>query len=94
MARLHASPDWLAPQHLDVYIKDLKIFEYQGAQHYLPIEYFDGEEALQRRIKLDKRKKELCQKNGVELIEWMFYEPVTKLELKRKLQSVNLSLKK
>lgn len=91
-ARLHASPSWLAPQHLDVYIEDLNLaFEYQGEQHFNSIEYFGGEEALQKRIKLDKRKKELCEVNGVRLIEWMFTEPVTKLELERKLKVIDLA---
>ncbi|TYS67685.1 hypothetical protein FZC76_14030 [Sutcliffiella horikoshii] len=86
-ARLHSSPDWLAPQHLDVFIEDLNIaFEYQGEQHFLAIDFFGGEGGLLKRKKLDKRKKDLCLQNGVKLVEWMFYEPVTKLELERKLE--------
>lgn len=92
-ARLHSSPDWLQPQHLDVFIEDLNIaFEYQGEQHFLAIDFFGGEEGLLKRKKLDKRKKELCEQNGVHLVEWMFYEPVTKLELERKLKSLNVSI--
>jgi hypothetical protein len=88
-ARMHASPDWLNPQHLDVYIEDMKIaFEYQGAQHFLPIEFFGGDEGLKKRLKLDQRKKELCSKHGVELIEWMFHEPVTKIVLQQKIKTV------
>ena len=37
--------EWLNRQSLDVYIPSLKIgIEYQGMQHYEPIEYFGGEE--------------------------------------------------
>ena len=90
-ARLHSSPSWLQPQHLDVFIEDLQLaFEYQGEQHFLAIDFFGGDEGFKKRVKLDNRKKELCEKNGVHLIEWMYYEPVTKLELKRKLSLVKI----
>ncbi|PGK21415.1 hypothetical protein CN902_27445 [Priestia megaterium] len=88
-ARMHASPDWLSPQHLDVYIEDMNIaFEYQGEQHFLSIDFFGGDEGLKKRLKLDQRKKALCLKYGVELVEWMFYEPVTKIILEQKMKSI------
>ncbi|QNK78081.1 hypothetical protein H7F37_03075 [Winogradskyella sp. PAMC22761] len=65
----HASPKWLGRQHLDIYLPKLKIgIEYQGAQHYEPIEFFGGKEAFEKTVERDKRKKELCKKNNCMLI--------------------------
>ena len=65
----HASPKWLGRQHLDIYLPKLKIgIEYQGAQHYEPIEFFGGQEAFEKTVERDKRKKELCEKHNCMLI--------------------------
>lgn len=66
-------PDWLGRQSLDLYIPSLRTaIEYQGVQHYLPVEFFGGEEALSQRRDLDRVKKELCAANSVRLIEWPY----------------------
>ena len=73
-------PDWLGRQSLDLYIPSLRAgIEYQGIQHYHPVEFFGGEEALARRQELDRQKKELCMQNNVRLIEWPYdLEPTVK----------------
>ena len=66
-------PDWLGRQSLDLYIPSLSTaIEYQGVQHYLPVDFFGGEEALSQRRDLDRVKKELCEANSVQLIEWPY----------------------
>lgn len=88
---------WIKPQSIDIYIPSIKCaFEYQGQQHYFSIEHFGGEEAYNKRVLLDERKRKLCIENGVKLIEWRFDEPVTKLVLRNKLKSngIELSLEK
>ena len=66
-------PDWLDHQSLDLFIPSLQTaIEYQGVQHYLPIEFFGGEEALQQRQELDRRKVSLCEENHVRLIIWPY----------------------
>lgn len=64
----HARPEWLAPQHLDVFVSDLSVaIEYQGVQHDRPIDFFGGKaghEALRQR---DARKRRLCKAHGVRL---------------------------
>ena len=53
----HARLPWLGRQHLDIYVPDLGLaIEYMGEQHYHPIEFFGGKEALKKRKELDKRK--------------------------------------
>lgn len=66
-------PDWLGRQSLDLYIPSLQTaIEYQGIQHYFPIDFFGGEEALAQRQELDQIKKQLCTENDVRLIEWQY----------------------
>ena len=66
-------PDWLGQQSLDLYIPSLRTaIEYQGIQHYRPVEFFGGEEALMLRQELDRRKRQLCAENEVRLIEWPY----------------------
>jgi hypothetical protein len=69
-------PDWLLsdsgrPLELDGFNEDLKIaFEHQGRQHAELARFFylGNENALERRIYLDRRKKRLCKQKGVRLI--------------------------
>ncbi|MBQ9643302.1 MAG: hypothetical protein IJV26_04610 [Lachnospiraceae bacterium] len=66
-------PEWLGRQSLDLYIPSLRTaIEYQGIQHYLPVAFFGGDEALEERQELDQQKKKLCEQNNVRLIEWAY----------------------
>ena len=65
----HGSPKFLGRQHYDIWIPAIKVaLEYQGDQHYKPVEYFGGNDSFQNQIVRDKRKKEISDKNGVCLI--------------------------
>lgn len=78
--------DWLGLQSLDIYIPSINTgFEYQGRQHYEVVEHFGGMEGFERRKRLDQKKRDLCQENGVKLIEWRYDEPISKVVLKDKL---------
>lgn len=66
-------PNWLGRQSLDLYIPSKQTaIEYQGIQHYLPVEFFGGEEALEQRQELDRLKREMCAENKIRLIEWPY----------------------
>ena len=66
-------PPWLGRQSLDMYIPSIATaVEYQGIQHYMSVGFFGGEEALELRKELDETKKQLCEENGVRLIEWPY----------------------
>ena len=59
-----ASPKWLGKQTFDIYIPDKSIaVEYQGRQHYEPIDFFGGVEAFKKNQERDKRKLMLAEKN-------------------------------
>ena len=82
-------PIWLGMQSLDIYIPSLSVgIEYQGIQHYKPIEHFGGEKHFLHRQANDQKKRELCAKNGVKLIEWMYTDAITEENLKKYLNSV------
>ena len=62
----------------DVYICGLKTaIEYQGKQHFEPVEYFGGKEHYERQVERDKLKLEISEANGVKLIYINYWEDVT-----------------
>lgn len=63
-------PSWLNGLELDGYCKELNIaFEYNGIQHYEYVPFFHsgGSRTLEKQLKRDKLKKELCIKNNIKL---------------------------
>ena len=65
----HSSPIWLSPMHLDVYVPELSLaVEYQGQQHYKPVEIFGGREGFEKTELRDTIKVKLCQQNEVNLL--------------------------
>lgn len=53
----------------DFYLPEQNIcIEYNGIQHYNPIEFFGGKEEFDKRIERDKIKIEYCNKNNILLI--------------------------
>lgn len=60
----------------------LVIIEYNGIQHYEPVELFGGEENLQRTQKRDKIKKEYCYSKNID-IHYIRYNQNIKEEVDR-----------
>ena len=62
-------PQWLGKQRFDIYIPEYNIaIEYQGIQHFKPIEVFGGVEGYEKTVERDNRKKQLCEENNCKLI--------------------------
>lgn len=60
----------MGKQHLDIWIPELNIaIEYHGLQHDQPVDFFGGQDAYDKNVERDNRKKTLCMENGVRLIE-------------------------
>jgi hypothetical protein len=58
------------PMQLDVFVPNLNLaFEYQGEQHFFPIEHWGGERAFVFGLKRDDEKRVACQENGIKLVE-------------------------
>ena len=80
------SPDWLSPLRFDIFIPNIRTaIEYNGQQHYRPIEYFGGLESFKAGQKRDQLKADLCERFGVTLIIWPYWQVVNDVELRRAL---------
>lgn len=72
--------DWLDLQSLDMYIPSIHTaVEYQGKQHYEPVEIFGGEEKLADNQYRDAVKHDKCRSHGINLCYW---EYTTKIRFK------------
>ena len=53
----------------DFYLKDFNtIIEFDGIQHFKPIDFFGGEESYLRNVKTDKIKNDWCSSNNIQMI--------------------------
>jgi len=85
--RRHFRPPWLGGLELDVFVPDENIaFEYQGQQHFYPVECWGGRKALDALRIRDAKKSELCRQRGVSLIAFDFTEPLTEQHVRQRLQ--------
>lgn len=63
-------PDSGYKMELDVFDAQTGLaLEYQGEQHYLAVEIWGGEDALEQQQKRDQFKREACQAAGIRLVE-------------------------
>lgn len=70
-----ASPDWLGRQRFDIFIPELSLaIEYNGQQHYAPIEHFGGQRGFEATQKRDEEKRCKAAEAGVTLIEFRYDE--------------------
>lgn len=61
--------------YVDFYLPKHNIFiEFNGAQHYKPIEYFGGKQSFERQIERDNALKKYCIDHKVKLIEIPYTE--------------------
>jgi hypothetical protein len=65
----HGHPKWLHGQHFDIWLPEWRIaVEYNGIQHYKPIDFFGGMEGYQKNIERDRRKQDLSKRHRTKLI--------------------------
>ncbi|MGF2054700.1 hypothetical protein [Vagococcus fluvialis] len=75
----HYRAEWLSNLELDVYLPNLKIgFEYQGKQHFEPIDFFGGESKFIVQRSNDIKKENICQDNNVKLYKVNYNDPLNK----------------
>lgn len=86
----HHRPEWLNRLELDVFLPDLNLaFEYQGQQHFHPVDAWGGKTKLLELVERDKLKRTLCQSNNITLIEIDYTEPMTEKYIKEKLKKAS-----
>jgi len=52
------------------------LIEYQGKQHEMPIDYFDGEVGFKTRQEHDRRKKQYAKEHNIQLLEIWYNEDI------------------
>lgn len=65
--------------YFDFYLPDNNMaIEFQGEQHYAPVDWFGGQKDYETRIQRDNYKKDWCQKNNIKLLEisWKNFENI------------------
>lgn len=86
---MHARPKFLGGLEVDVLLPNKRVaVEYQGIQHYRPIEHWGGEEAFRKLQERDKRKRELCEANGVWLVCFDYDEDLNEEIVRQRLSSI------
>lgn len=72
----------------DVYICGLKVaIEYQGLQHFQPVDFFGGAENHEKQVERDRLKMELSKANGVRLVYVNYWEDVTPQLIREKVEA-------
>lgn len=75
----------------DIFIPSLNVaIEYQGLQHFKPIDFFGGEEAFHNLVQRDKAKQELSKQNNVNLIYINYDEVICEDLIEEKINIVSL----
>ena len=83
----HYRADWLARQELDIFVPSLKLaIEYQGEQHFMPVEAWGGKNALKKTQQRDEEKKRKCEREGVTLIYFDHKMELTEKYVARKVE--------
>ena len=84
--------NWAKKQFFDFYLPDYKIaIEYNGKQHYEPIEFFGGEKAFKLNQARDQAKRDYCAENSITLLELPY--TLTDQEVKEKIMQVLINKK-
>lgn len=75
----------------DVYISKINVaIEYQGKQHFEPVDFFGGVESFYKTRLRDKEKLELSIKNEVKLVYINYWEEITETLIQQKIEEVLL----
>jgi len=83
----HFRPDWLNGLELDIYMENMRLaIEYQGEQHYKPIEVWGGEAALAELQARDTLKQVICNEKGITLLHIKYDEPLTEMNIRNKIE--------
>ena len=87
-------PYYLHKQSYDVFVCGIDVaFEYQGEQHFKPLEIFGGKDNFEKQKERDKIKKEISEKNNVCLIYINYWENITTELIKERLKEKNINIK-
>ena len=84
---------WLGSQSFDIYLPSIHTaIEYQGQQHYEPVEAFGGKEGFQNNVQRDARKRKLALEHSINVLEWNYSIPVRDESVKQFLSDNNIAV--
>lgn len=67
----------IKPLPFDFYLSDYNMaIEYDGEQHYRPVEYFGGQKSFERTQRHDKIKDEYCKNNNIKLLRIPYFKDI------------------
>ena len=73
----------------DIFISGLNVaIEYQGIQHFQPVEFFGGGKDFERQLIRDREKYELSQENNVYLVYIKYDEEISEELIKNKVNII------
>lgn len=82
------SPWFLGQQSYDVFItSENTAIEYQGKQHFEPVEFFGGEESFKKQVERDNTKKLISEQYGVNLVYINYDEDITEELIKERVNN-------
>jgi hypothetical protein len=91
----HYRADFLQGLELDVFVPELKLgLEYQGVQHFEPVEHWGGSEGLDELRERDKLKARLCRRAGVALVHVRYDDPLNEEHVAGKIEQARLALRR
>jgi hypothetical protein len=68
---------WLGQQSFDIFLPSNNIaIEYQGLQHFEAVEVFGGQDALERNIYRDDKKRKISSEHGIIVLDWKYDLPI------------------
>lgn len=82
----HYHPKWLDGLELDIWVQGKNLaFEYQGIQHFEPVEHWGGRHQLEIQQKHDAKKAQICKAKGITLITVNYNEELSLENIKSKI---------
>lgn len=83
----HSYPTFLQRQELDIHIPALKLaIEYMGKQHYEPVDFFGGQQGLDKTSTRDEKKRRSCREHGLTVIDFKYDEPIEEAYVRSKIE--------
>ena len=71
-------PKWLGKFAIDIFVPSLNLaVEYNGEQHYIPVERYGGQEKLDKQQERDAFVRKKCEEFNILLLEWHYEIKVT-----------------
>ena len=75
----------------DVFISGLNVaIEYQGKQHFEPVDFFGGRESFEELKKRDREKASISKQNGIKLVYINYWEEITPELIKSRVENADV----